>query len=98
MIEVRRTELFDKWLAGLRDRNAKARILVRIDRLRLGSLGDAKSVASNLYELRVNYGPGYRIYFTWLGNDLILLLAGGDKKSQPRDIRLAHKMVGELEN
>jgi putative addiction module killer protein len=98
MIEIRQTDIFSKWLSGLRDRLAKARILVRIDRLRLGLTGDARPVGGGVSELRVDQGPGYRVYFTWRGHDLVVLLVGGDKSSQTQDIRKARGLVKSLED
>ena len=94
VIEVRRTSEFDAWLRGLRDREARARILVRIDRLQLGLAGDVKAVGHGVSELRIDHGPGYRIYFVQRGEQLVILLAGGDKRTQARDIRLAHQLAG----
>lgn len=93
MFEVYRTDEFSKWLKRLKDANAKARINLRIRRLELtGNLGDAKSVGDGVCELRVDYGPGYRVYFSWRGKEIILLLAGGNKSSQQRDIEQAKKL------
>ena len=97
MIEIRQTEEFASWLRNLRDRRARARILVRIDRLRLGLLGDVKPVGQGLSELRVHYGPGYRVYFLKKGEQLVILLAGGDKRAQQRDIRRAASLAAVLE-
>jgi putative addiction module killer protein len=80
---------FDEWLNSLRDIRAKARIAQRLDRLQLGNLGDYKSIGDGLYELRIDYGSGYRIYFGQIGLVVILLLCGGDKSTQNRDIRKA---------
>ncbi|MFM8888324.1 MAG: type II toxin-antitoxin system RelE/ParE family toxin [Chthoniobacterales bacterium] len=96
MVEVRQTEVFVDWLAGLRDRKASARILVLIARLRSGNFGDAKRLSNAVSELRVDYGPGYRIYFTMRGNVLIILLCGGDKRSQTADIAKAERLAEEL--
>jgi len=82
---------------GLRDVRAMARILVRIDRLGLGLPGDTKSVGGKVSELRIDYGPGYRVYFTWQGRDIVLLLIGGDKRTQSRDIEKAQTMVEQME-
>lgn len=97
MIEIRQLEEFSNWLRNLRDTVSKAKILVRIDRIMLGLLGDAKSVGEKVYELRIDYGPGYRIYFTRKGRNIILLLLGGDKSSQKRDIKKAKKLARDLE-
>ena len=96
MSEVRRTDIFDKWLRALRDERAFARIVKRLDRLAEGHAGDTKSVGDGVSEMRIDYGPGYRIYFTRRGEDIVLLLCGGDKDSQDRDIRAAKALVGEV--
>ena len=95
-MEVRQTEVFAIWLRGLRDHRARARIQVRIDRLLLGLVGDAKSVGEGISELRIDYGPGYRVYFTQRGRELIILLAGGDKRTQDRDIKNAIQLAHDL--
>ncbi|KXK01462.1 MAG: addiction module killer protein [Acidobacteria bacterium OLB17] len=96
MIEVRQTVVFAKWLHGLRDMMAKARILARIGRLESGNLGDVKPVGEGISELRITYGPGYRVYFVQRGKELIILLAGGDKSSQAKDIRNAKRLAKDL--
>ena len=96
MVEVRQTEAFSKWLRGLRDLHARARIQARIDRLELGNFGDAKPVGHGVSELRIDHGPGYRVYFIRRGTELIVLLAGGDKSSQSKDIIKALKLAAEL--
>lgn len=96
MIEVQKTATFADWLSGLRDRQARARIQVRIDRLALGNPGDVKPVGEGVSELRVVYSPGYRIYFVQRGNVLVVLLCGGDKSSQSRDIAAAKALAREL--
>ncbi len=96
MIEVRQTEIFAKWLRGLRDRFARVRIQMRIDRLEMGNAGDVQPIGQGVSEMRVDYGPGYRVYFIQRGSELIILLAGGDKKSQTRDIQKALKLAEEL--
>ena len=96
MVEVRKTHTFAKWLDGLRDVRAKARILVRLRRLSLGNFGDWKSVGEGVSELRIDYGPGYRVYLTRQGGSIVILLAGGTKKSQSRDIKRAISLAQEL--
>lgn len=95
-MEIRQTEVFAHWLRGLHDRQARARIQVRIDRLQLGLLGDVKPVGEGVSELRVDFGPGYRVYFVRRGKELIILLAGGDKRTQDRDIKRAIELAREL--
>lgn len=96
MIEVRQSAIFSEWLAGLRDRNAHARIIVRIRRMELVNPGDVKPVGDGVSEMRVDYGPGYRIYFTRMGNTVVILLCGGDKSTQRRDIARARQMAKEI--
>ena len=96
MIEVRQTLAYAEWYGGLRDRQAKARIDIRIRRLSLGNPGDVKPVGEGVSELRINHGPGYRVYFVQQGAVLIVLLAGGDKSSQDLDIRLAKTLAKQL--
>ena len=96
MIEIRKTEYFANWLDNLRDIQAKARVLVRIERLASGNAGDVKPVGEGVSEMRINYGPGYRVYFVQRGSELIILLAGGDKSSQPRDIKAAIRLAQNL--
>jgi len=96
MIEIRKTEVFVKWLDSLRDIRARARVLVRIERLASGNPGDVKPVAEGVSELRINYGPGYRVYFKNQSGELIILLAGGDKSSQIRDIKAALRLARNL--
>ena len=95
MITIRKTDQFLNWLRGVRDIRAVARIQVRIDRLALGNQGDVKSVGSGVKELRVDYGPGYRVYFTQRGDQLVLLLCGGDKRTQDQDIVQAKLLAKE---
>jgi putative addiction module killer protein len=97
VIEVRQTTEYLEWFAGLRDRVAKARIDIRVRRLSLGNPGDAKPVGEGVSELRIDRGPGYRVYFVQQGNVLIVLLAGGDKSTQEHDIKLAKKRARELQ-
>jgi putative addiction module killer protein len=89
MIQIEVTEVFDKWLKGLRDLQAKERVFARIRRLQEGNPGDVKPVGGGVSEMRINYGPGYRLYFVQRGNTLIILLCGGDKSSQSQDIAKA---------
>ena len=96
MIEIRKTDLFAKWIDSLSDIRAKARILVRIERLAAGNPGDARAVGEGISELRINYGPGYRVYYKKVGQTLIVLLAGGDKRTQSRDIKAAKRLVEGL--
>ena len=96
MIEIRQTEIYSKWFSRLRDRTAKARIDIRIRRLSLGNPGDVKPVGSSISEMRIDYGPGYRIYFTQCGPALVILLAGGDKSTQEKDIRAAQELGDKL--
>ncbi|MEN8446220.1 MAG: type II toxin-antitoxin system RelE/ParE family toxin [Cyanobacteria bacterium J06555_13] len=87
MFEVRKTEVYTKWLDGLRDVCARARILVRVERLIAGNPGDAKPVGEGVSELRIPYGPGYRVYYKKYEESVVLLLAGGDKSTQSKDIK-----------
>lgn len=96
MIEVRRTAEFSDWVKSLRDIRAQARIEIRIARVELGNLGDAKFF-DGIGELRIDYGPGYRVYFTRRGNTVVLLLCGGDKTTQNKDIKKAISMAKELD-
>lgn len=98
MIEVRQTTVFRVWLEGLADRRAAERIAQRIVRLQAGLFGDVKPVGEGVSELRVDHGPGYRVYFVQRGQVLIVLLCGGDKRSQARDIRRAKALAAELED
>lgn len=97
-VEVLRTAIFDHWLGKLKDRRAVARILVRIDRLALGNPGDVKSVGGGVSELKIDYGPGYRVYFAQRGQQLVLLLCGGDKSTQSDDISTAQRIAEEWRN
>lgn len=93
MIEVVRSATFDRWLRKLRDRRAVARIRIRIDRLVGGNPGDVRPVGSGISELRIDYGPGYRVYYLQEGDTLVLLLCGGDKSSQDQDIAEAARIA-----
>jgi putative addiction module killer protein len=95
MYELIKSETFDHWLSGLRDRNAKARIEVRMRRLGLGNPGDVKPVGEGVSEMRIDYGPGYRVYFQQRGPVLIILLCGGDKKTQDKDIQTAKSIAAQ---
>ena len=96
MIEIRKTEIFAKWLDGLNDIRARARILARIERLATGNPGDIKSVGEGVSELRIDYGPGYRVYFEKQGQKVVILLAGGDKHTQTKDIKTAIRLSRNL--
>lgn len=96
MIEVRQTAEFADWLRDLKDRRGAAKIAQRIIRIQAGLLGDVKFF-DRIGELRIDYGPGYRVYFARRGNAVVILLCGGDKSSQDRDITRAKKMIEELE-
>lgn len=96
MIEIRKTDEYAKWLDGLRDLQARARIQARVERLRSGNPGDVKPVGSGVSEMRIDYGPGYRIYFIQRGELLIVLLAGGDKRTQETDIKTALRLAEHL--
>ncbi len=96
MIEVRQTPVFEAWLTGLKDKVTRAIIARRIARLAGGNAGDVKAVGEGVAELRIDYGPGYRVYFVRRGEALILLLCGGDKGSQSRDIERAKKLANEV--
>lgn len=89
---------FERWLKGLRDRRARARVNVKIGRLRLGNFGDAKSVGEGVFELRIDYGPGYRVYFGRVQQTVVLLLSGGDKDSQAEDIQTAKSYWREFKS
>jgi putative addiction module killer protein len=96
MIEISQTEVYARWFDGLRDRRARVRIDIRIRRLSLSNPGDVRPVGEGVSELRIDYGPGYRVYFVQRGASLIILLAGGDKKTQEQDIQKAIKMARDL--
>jgi putative addiction module killer protein len=98
LIEVRQTEKYKRWFDELRDERAQDRIYVRIRRLAQGNFGDMKSVGKGVSELRIDYGPGYRVYFIRQGMTVVILLAGGDKRTQARDIEAALVMADELRN
>ena len=96
MTEIRKTDNFARWIDGLRDIRARARVLARIERLALGFAGDVKPVGEGVSELRIDYGPGYRVYFKKRGKALVILLAGGDKRTQTRDIKTALRLARNL--
>jgi putative addiction module killer protein len=98
MIEVRKTEVFTKWFNSLKDRRAKARIQARIDRVEMGDFGDVVPVGEGINELRIFYGPGYRVYFIQRGLVLVILLSGGDKSTQTSDISQAKEIAKQLED
>ena len=96
MIEIRKTDQFAQWLDELRDIKLRARVQARLDRMAEGNLGDVKPVGEGVSELRINFGPGYRVYFKSRGRELIILLAGGDKKTQASDIKMALRLARNL--
>ena len=96
MIEIRKTDYFAKWLDELKDFQARARVQARIERLVAGNPGDVEPVGEGVSELRINYGPGYRVYFKKRGRELIILLAGGDKSTQTKDIKAALRLARNL--
>lgn len=96
MIELRKTATFAKWLDGLGDIRARARVQARIERLATGHAGDAKPVGEGVAELRIDYGPGYQVYYKKRGRELVILLAGGDKRTQTGDIRTALRLARNL--
>jgi putative addiction module killer protein len=96
LVEVRQTDTYAQWFEGLHDRQARARIDARIRRLSLGNPGDVKPIGEGVSELRIDYGPGYRVYYVQRGQTLVILLAGGDKSTQDRDIKMAIEMARGL--
>jgi putative addiction module killer protein len=96
VVEVRKTELFARWLDGLRDIRARARVQVRIERLAAGNPGDVRPVGEGVSEMRIDYGPGYRVYFKRIGREIVILLAGGEKRTQPTDIKTALRLARHL--
>ena len=96
MVEIRTVENFDEWFDNLRDHQTRARIQARIDRAELGNFGDCKPVGAGVTEMRIHYGPGYRLYFMKKSNLLVILLAGGDKSSQQKDIDEAIRLARQL--
>ena len=96
MIEIRKSDVFVQWLDNLADIQARARVQARIERLAAGNPGDVAPVGEGVSELRINYGPGYRVYFKKRGRELIILLAGGDKSTQAKDIKAALRLARNL--
>jgi putative addiction module killer protein len=96
MLEIRKTDTYAKWLDGLRDIHARARVQARVERLATGNPGDVKPVGAGVSELRIDYGPGYRVFYTMRGRSLIILLAGGDKRTQAADIKTALRLAHNL--
>jgi putative addiction module killer protein len=96
MPEVQKTDIFDEWLSSLADQKALAKIVSRIERLGLGNPGDVKPVGEGISEMRVPYGPGYRVYFKQTDKTIVLLLCGGDKSTQQKDIKRAKEIAAEL--
>jgi putative addiction module killer protein len=96
MVEIRQTELFARWIRGLRDRLARVRIQARIDCMESGNAGDVRPVGEGVSEMRIDHGPGYRVYFMQRGSELIILLAGGDKSTQSKDIQMALELARQF--
>ncbi len=96
MIKIRKTEIYAKWLDNLKDVRGRVRIMVRVERLASGNPGDVKPVGKGVFELRINYGPGYRVYYKKQGQKIIILLAGGNKSTQTRDIKTALNLARNL--
>jgi len=94
MIELKQTETFRKWRTKLRDQRARAAIASRLDRLAYGHAGDVEPIGNGISELKIHYGPGYRVYFCKAGDTIVILLCGGDKGSQARDIKTAKRLAG----
>ena len=97
-MEIRKTEIFVDWLDNLRNSRAKARIIARLDRMEMGNFGDVRPVGGGVSELRIHYGPGYRVYFLRRGPVVVILLCGGDKKTQHADIAKAKLLARKLED
>ena len=97
MFEIRKTDVFAKWLDELRDIKARARVQARIERFAAGNPGDVKPVGEGVSEMRIDYGPGYRVYYTVRGRSVLILLAGGDKRTQAGDIKTAVRLARNLE-
>ena len=98
MYNIKQTDIFSKWLLKLKDIKGKVSIIRRIDRIKLGNFGDYKSLGSDLYELRITTGPAYRVYYTKIDDEIVLLLIGGDKSTQSDDITKARNVLKELNN
>ena len=98
MIEIRETDIYKKWFHSLNDKRAKARIDVRIKRVSLGNFGDVQPVGNGVSELKIDYGAGYRVYFVKQGNLIVILLCGGDKSTQSKDILKAHELAQSLKD
>lgn len=96
MLQIRKTDVYAAWIDGLRDVKGRARILVRVERLAAGNPGDVQPVGEGVSELRIDVGPGYRVYFTKRGREVVILLAGGDKSSQATDIKTALRLARNL--
>jgi len=96
MYQVYQTEFFENWFRNLKDQTAKDKIRIRIDRIEMGNLGDHHAIGDGVSEIRITYGPGYRLYYVMRGNEIIILLCGGDKGTQNKDIRKAKKMAQEV--
>ncbi|MBU6479965.1 MAG: type II toxin-antitoxin system RelE/ParE family toxin [Nitrospirae bacterium] len=96
MLAIRKTETYARWLDGLRDIQARARVLVRVERLAAGNPGDVRPVGEGVSEMRIDYGPGYRVYYTQRGREVVVLLAGGDKGTQATDIKTALRLARNL--
>ena len=96
MVDIKKTDVYARWLDDLRDIRVRARVLVRVERLAAGNPGDVKSVGEGVSEMRIDYGPGYRVYFTRRGNEIVILLAGGDKSTQDADIKSAQSLARNL--
>jgi putative addiction module killer protein len=98
MLEIRQTAVFTEWFEGLRDRRARLAVTARLDRLAFGNLGDVRPVGEGVSEMRIHYGPGYRVYFIQRGPAMIMLLCGGDKSTQAKDIKNAKLLANNLED
>jgi putative addiction module killer protein len=97
VMQIRKTDVYAEWIDNLRDLQGRARILVRVERLASGNPGDVKALSGGVSELRVHFGPGYRVYFTQRGHDIVILLAGGGKSTQPKDVQTALQLAKNLE-